>query len=132
MSSLVSNFVLCAMIRHLRARGLVHPLADASPDKAYADVFETLVGIHYQERGFIELQKWLETLYRPLILVARKKYQVGCGFSRSAHGILLMTVTDTANRLLKTKRLLPSRKQRSIKLLHPRTPKLRKQRRLKP
>lgn len=42
--------------------------------KATGDLFETVIGAYYLERGFESLSEWVGELFAPLIATAREAY----------------------------------------------------------
>lgn len=71
----VSSSVLRALTIRNFGEAAAAPILKTKPEiKATADLFETVIGAYYLERGFEALCEWVKEIYRPLIIVAQKTY----------------------------------------------------------
>ncbi|KAI0756883.1 ribonuclease III domain-containing protein [Daedaleopsis nitida] len=72
----VSNAVLRALTKRTFGEGAFAPGKTKPEVKATADLFETVIGAYYFDRGFEALCAWVEEIYTPLIkVVAETFYQ---------------------------------------------------------
>ncbi|KZT06008.1 ribonuclease III [Laetiporus sulphureus 93-53] len=73
----VSSTVLHALTDRDFGEGAAASTSKSKPKiKATADLFETVIGAYYLEKGFEALCAWVQEIYEPLIKVARKAFYV--------------------------------------------------------
>ncbi|CCM05200.1 uncharacterized protein FIBRA_07409 [Fibroporia radiculosa] len=71
----VSGSVLRALTTKRFGEGASISTMKSKPQiKATADLFETIIGAYYLERGFESLCGWVQGIYKPLILVAEASF----------------------------------------------------------
>lgn len=70
----VSKKVLDALTRRTFGEGSKAPEKSPPEMKATGDLFETVIGAYYLERGFESLSEWVGELFAPLIATAREAY----------------------------------------------------------
>ena len=71
----VSRVVLDALTVRTFGEGSSAPEKSRQQIKATGDLFETVIGAYYLERGFESLSKWVGELYAPLIETAEQVYR---------------------------------------------------------
>ncbi|THH34057.1 hypothetical protein EUX98_g163 [Antrodiella citrinella] len=70
----VSKVVLNALTAQTFGEGsLVRPKPRLAIKKT-ADLFEAVIGAYYMERGFEALYEWVNEIYAPLIVIAKKSF----------------------------------------------------------
>ncbi|KAL6309881.1 ribonuclease III domain-containing protein [Sparassis latifolia] len=78
----VNSSVLEALTYRTFGEGTSAPSKSRTQIKATADLFETLIGAYYLDRGFEALCDWVRDLYTPLIVTAKEtfyKWQTATG-----------------------------------------------------
>lgn len=70
----VSDLVLKKLTAETFGEGTSAGFKTARLVKTTADLFEAAIGSYYLEKGFESLCEWVDDLYRPLILAARRSY----------------------------------------------------------
>lgn len=70
----VSSHVLKVLTAKTFGEGTSAPSKSRGQVKATADLFETIIGTYFNEAGFEALCEWTKSLYKTLILAAKKAY----------------------------------------------------------